>query len=148
VVAQVPTINPVNQMVYRSGKDGLERVMGMLAADRVQRFDGGASKYVKVVGLQGEVSALGAPDAYEAVTRNAAEAPNWINKVTLESLEIYIEYLPTASIELISPTPLMMVLAEKDSLIPVELARAAFDRAGDPKELHTFPLWTFRSLRI
>ena len=94
VVAQVPTINPVKQMVYRSGSDGLERVMGMLAADRVQRFDGGASNYIKVVGLQGEVSALGAPDAYEAVTRNAAEAPNWINKVTLGSLEIYIEYLP------------------------------------------------------
>ena len=75
----------------------------MLAADRVQRFDGGASNYVKVVGLQGEVSALSGPDAYEAVTRNGAEAPNWINQVTLESLEIYIEYLPTASIELISP---------------------------------------------
>ena len=143
VVAQVPTINPVKQMVYRSGSDGLERVMGMLAADRVQRFDGGASNYIKVVGLQGEVSALGAPDAYEAVTRNAAEAPNWINKVTLGSLEIYIEYLPTASIELISPTPLMMVLAENDSLIPVELARAAFDRAGDPKELHTSPCGHF-----
>ena len=143
VVAQVPTVDPVKQLVYRSGRDGLERMMGMLAADRVQRFDGGASNYVKVVGLQGEVSALSAPDAYEAVTRNAADAPNWINKVTLESLEIYTEYLPTASIELISPTPLMMVLAEKDSLIPVELSRAAFDRAGDPKELHTFPCGHF-----
>ena len=58
-------------------------------------------------------------------------------------LEIYIGYLPAASIELISPTPLMMVLAEKDSLIPVELARAAFDRAGGPKELHTFPCGHF-----
>lgn len=50
-----------------------------------------------------------------------------------------VGYHPTASIELISPTPLLMILAEQDSLIPVELARAAFDRAGDPKELHTFP---------
>ena len=148
VVAQVPTINPVKQIVYRSGRDGLEWIMGMLAADRVQRFDGGASNYMKVVGLEGEVSALSGPDAYEAVTRNAAEAPNWINKVTLESLEIYTEYLPTASIELISPTPLMMVLAEKDSLIPVELARATFDRAGDPKELHTFPCGHFEVYEI
>ncbi len=111
VVSQVPTISPVEQIAYRSGRAGLEQIMGMLAADRVQRFDGGASNYMKVVGLQGEVCALGGLDSYEAVTRNAAEAPNWVNQVTLESLEIYIEYLPTARIELISPTPLMMVLA-------------------------------------
>ena len=143
VVAQVPTINPVEQIVYRSGKDGLDQLMGMLVADRQQRFEDGAVNYVKIVGLPGEVSALSAPDAYEAMMRSAAGAPNWINQVTLESLENYIEYLPTASIELISPTPLMMVLAEEDSLIPVELARSAFDRAGEPKELHTFPCGHF-----
>ena len=58
-------------------------------------------------------------------------------------MENYVENLPTASIELISPTPLLMILAEKDTLIPVELARAAFDRAGDPKELHTLPCGHF-----
>ena len=89
------------------------------------------------------MSALSVPDAYEAMIRNAAGAPNWINKVTLESLENYIQYLPTASIELISPIPLMMILAEQDTLIPVELALAAFDRAGDPKELRTFPCGHF-----
>ena len=57
----------------------------------------------------------------------------------MESLEKYVEYVPTASIELISPTPLLMVLAEHDSLIPVELARAAFDRAGDPKKFQVIP---------
>ena len=139
VVAQVPTINPVKQIVHRSGKDGLDRLMGMLVADRQQRFEDGTVNYMKMVGLQGELSVLSVADAYEAMTRNAAGAPNWINQVTLESLENYIEYLPTASIELISPTPLMMALAEKDSIIPVEVARAAFDRTGDPKELHTFP---------
>ena len=82
---------------------------------------------------------MNAPDAHEAMTRNAATAPNWINKVTVESLEAYIEYHPTASIELISPTPLLMILAEQDSLIPVELAREVFDRASHPKELKTFP---------
>ncbi len=113
--------------------------MGMLVKDRTQRFENGTVNYVKIVGLPGELSALSAPDAYEAMTRNAVGAPNWINQVTLESLENYIEYVPTASIELISPTPLLMVLAEQDSLIPVELARAAFDRAGAPKELQVYP---------
>lgn len=139
VVAQVPTISPWRQIIHRSGRDGLNQLMHMLTADRLQRFDSETVNYIQVVGPKGELSALSAPDAYEAMTRNAAIAPNWINKVTMESLENYTEYHPTASIELISPTPLMMVLAEQDSLIPAELARAAFDRAGDPKELKTFP---------
>ncbi len=36
VVVQVPTIHPVKQIVYRAGKDGLERLMGMLTEDRTQ----------------------------------------------------------------------------------------------------------------
>ena len=143
VVAQVPTIDPVKQIVHRSGKGGLEPLIGMLATDRTQRFKDGTVNYVKIVGLPGELSLLSVPDAYQAMTRNAAEAPNWINQITLESLENYIEYVPTASIELISPTPLLMVLAEQDSLIPVELSRAAFDRAGDPKELQVVPCGHF-----
>ena len=143
VVAQVPTIDPVKQIVHRSGRDGLERFMGMLAADRAQRFKDGTVNYAKIVGLPGESAVLNAPDAYDAMTRNAAKAPNWINQLTLESLESYVEYVPTASIELISPTPLLMVLAEQDSLIPIELARAAFDRAGDPKNLLVLPCGHF-----
>ncbi|MCH9036559.1 MAG: alpha/beta hydrolase [Chloroflexi bacterium] len=143
VVAQVPTICPWRQIVHRSGQDGLDRLLGMLTADRVQQFETGIRNSIKVVGLQGELSALSVPDAYEAMMRNAEIAPNWINSVTMESLENYVGYHPTASIELISPTPLIMILAEKDSLIPVELARTAFDRAGEPKELHTFPCGHF-----
>ena len=143
VVAQVPTINPVKQIVHHSGTDGLEQLMGILASDRAQRFQGGTVNYVKVVGLPGELAALGVPGAYEAMMKYASGAPTWNNQVTLESLENYVEYVPTANIALISPTPLLMVLAEHDSLIPVELARAAFDRAGDPKKLKVLPCGHF-----
>ena len=98
---------------------------------------------MKVVGLPSELAALGAPGAYEAMMKYASGAPSWINQLTLESLENYVEYVPTANIELISPTPLLMVLAEHDSLIPVELARAAFDRAGGPKKLQVLPCGHF-----
>ena len=134
VVAQVPTINPVGQVIRRSGRDGFERVMDMLAEDRVRRFDGEPSRAIKVVAPEGELSALGVPEAYEAMTRQAANAPSWVNSVTLESLDDYIQYAPTAAIELISPTPLLMVVAEDDLLIPADLSRghvlhlAAFDR--------------------
>ena len=144
VVAQVPTIDPVKQIVHRSGKDGLERLIGMLATDRAQRFKDGTVNYLKIVGLPGELSMLSVPDAYEAMMKYASGAPTWNNQLTLESLENYVEYVPTANIELISPTPMLMVLAEQDSTIPVELARAAFDRAGDPKSLQVFPCGHFQ----
>lgn len=142
-VAQVPTINPWRQIMHRSGQAGLERLMGMLIADRIQRFNTGAVNYMKVVAPKGELAALSTPDAFEAMTRNGALAPTWINKVTMESLESYVEYQPTASIERISPTPLLMALAERDTIIPIELQRAAFERAGEPKELKTFPCGHF-----
>ena len=122
--------------------------MRMVATDRTQRFQDGTVNYVKVVGPPGELAALSTPDAYELMMKKSAGAPNWINQVTLESLENYVEYVPTANIELISPTPLLMVLAEQDSLIPVELARAAFDRAGDPKKLEVFPCGHFEVYEV
>ncbi len=115
----------------------------MLATDREQRFDGEPSGRVKVVAPEGELSALSVPEAYEAMIRQAMIAPSWVNSVTLESLEDYVQYLPTARIELISPTPLLMVIAEADALIPADLARAAFERAGKPKELHVAPCGHF-----
>ena len=148
VVAQVPTINPAKQIVHRSGKDVLKQLMGMFATDRTQRYQDGTVNYMKIVGLPGELSVLGTPDAYELMMKESAGAPNWINQLTLESLENYVEYVPTANIELISPTPLLMVLAEQDSLIPVELARAAFDRAGEPKKLEVLPCGHFEVYEV
>lgn len=136
VVSQVPTINPLEQVVRRSGRDGLQRLTEMLAEDRERRFDGQPSRSVKVVAPQGELSALSVPEAYDAMSREAASAPSWVNSVTLDSLEDYVQYVPTANLELVSPTPMLMVLAEADSLIPADLAIAAFEAAGEPKKLH------------
>jgi fermentation-respiration switch protein FrsA (DUF1100 family) len=143
VVAQVPTIDPVRQIVHRSGEDGFASLLGQLTADRARRLEDPSVSYIKVVGAPGEVAALGVPDAYEAMMRNAADAPSWVNTLTLDSLENYVEYLPTARIERISPTPLLMVLAEEDSLIPAVLIREAFERAGEPKKLIAYPCGHF-----
>ena len=55
------------------------------------------------------------------------------NAVTLESLEKMLEYDPPGAIELVAPTPLLVIGARRDSLIPVEALRAAVARAGEPK---------------
>lgn len=50
-------------------------------------------------------------------------------------MEAFLEYDPAGSIHLISPTPLLMIVAEKDTLTPTDLAIAAYERALEPKKL-------------
>ena len=135
-VAQVPAIGAWRQMVATGQREDFDQMAGLLVLDRVVRFTAGAVNELKVVAPPGEPCVLAVPDAYEWFEKLGAElAPTWRNAVTLESLEQMLEYDPAGPIELISPTPLLMILAEGDSLIPVDVARAAFERAGDPKEL-------------
>jgi len=59
--------------------------------------------------------------------------------ITVESLEKFVAYDPTDASELVSPTPLQMIVAEQDAVIPMSLARSGFDRAGEPKEFVALP---------
>jgi fermentation-respiration switch protein FrsA (DUF1100 family) len=70
-------------------------------------------------------------------------APNWRNQVTVESLEKIREFDPVGPIHLIAPTPLLMIVAERDSLIPSALVIAAYERARDPKALSMLPCGHF-----
>jgi fermentation-respiration switch protein FrsA (DUF1100 family) len=57
----------------------------------------------------------------------------------VRSLELALEYNPAANIHLISPTPLMIVVAQNDTLTPTDLAIEAFGRAREPKQLVIVP---------
>ena len=144
-VVQVPAISVWRAFLQASGGEAseenqgravLQGLLGMLRADRDARFESGAVNTLAVVAPPGEMSVLGVPDAYEWFQKHVvSSAPTWINRVTVESLERMVEYDPAGAIELISPTPLLMILAENDSLLSLDLAREAFARAGDPKRL-------------
>jgi fermentation-respiration switch protein FrsA (DUF1100 family) len=64
----------------------------------------------------------------------------WKNEVTVRSLEARHEYCPSAHIHYISPTPLLMIMAEDDVLTPPDLALEAFEKARQPKELTIVPV--------
>jgi fermentation-respiration switch protein FrsA (DUF1100 family) len=135
-VAQVPAIGAWRQMLASGQRDDFDQMASLLTMDRVARFASGAVSELKVVAPPGEPCVLAVPDAYEWFEKLGAElAPTWRNAVTTESIEKMLEYDPAGPIELVSPTALLMILAEGDSLIPVDVARAAFERAGPPKEL-------------
>jgi fermentation-respiration switch protein FrsA (DUF1100 family) len=135
-VAQVPLINGWANAQRLMRPDVFAEFLKVVAADRVARYTEGTGASIPVVAPEGEPSALPTPESYEWFTHTGeTEAPNWLNEVSIESMEAFLEYNPAASIHLISPTPLMMVVAGNDTLTPTDLAIAAYERALEPKEI-------------
>src|SRR5205814_769032 len=85
-------------------------------------------------------AALPTADSFQWFTETAADrAPSWRNEVTLRSVEMFTEYEPGTYLPWISPTPLLMIVAERDHLTPAELATAAYEHANEPKRLVILP---------
>ena len=61
--------------------------------------------------------------------------PLWLNQVTLRSAEMMMDYEPGIYIERISPTPLLMILTNRDIVTPTDIALEAWRRAHEPKKL-------------
>ena len=135
-VAQVPAISGWRGALMAGMKPMLQQVLAERANERTARFGSGEVVYRPVVGAPGSPAVLATLDSYEWFPKAAARAPSWINRVDLDSTDAMMGYDPAGPIELISPTPLMIVAAERDSLIPIALVREAFERAGEPKALH------------
>ena len=52
---------------------------------------------------------------------------------------MFTEYEPVTYLPYISPTPLLLLVAVGDHLVPSELAIAAYDKAHEPKKLVILP---------
>jgi len=142
LVAQVPAIgSPVSR--HARSPERWERDGRAAAEDRVDRYRTGAISYVNVVAPPGEPCIIPGQSAYDFFTGSQASAPAWRNGLTRESLEKMREFDNVTSIGLISPTPLTVIAAEADELIPVEALRNVYDRAGEPKEFHALPVTHF-----
>jgi fermentation-respiration switch protein FrsA (DUF1100 family) len=59
----------------------------------------------------------------------------WDNKLTLRSLELYRSYEPGAFVAQISPTPLLMITTDNDTVTPTDEILSAYNRALEPKRL-------------
>jgi fermentation-respiration switch protein FrsA (DUF1100 family) len=138
VAVQVPALNLPHSLIALISRDVFNGLLQALADDQVVREAGGAGAALPVVNAPGQPAFLAAQDAYAWFTASADRAPAWRNSISLESIARVAEYIPDAVIELIAPKPLLMQVAAKDSLIPVNLARQAFYRAGEPKTLEVY----------
>jgi hypothetical protein len=141
VVGQVPLISGRANIRALVRADFIAGFREMFDADRLARFQGKAPAMVPVVDKDPlAASALPTPDSWEWFTQTGeTRAPAWRNEVTLRTVEMLGEYEPGSYLPYISPTPLLLLVAEGDHLTPSEFAIAAFDTAHQPKELVIMP---------
>jgi rhodanese-related sulfurtransferase len=109
----------------------------MLSQDRIRRYETGEVNYLPFVAPPGQPCFF--PSSEEAreffAAAQVASEGRFENRITLESLERLSHFEPAVRIDAISPTPLRMILAKKDFLIPADIALAAYARAHEPKSL-------------
>ena len=141
VVGQVPLISGRANIRALVRADFIAGFREMFDADRLARFQGKAPAMVPVVDKDPlAASALPTPDSWEWFSETGeTRAPAWRNEVTLRTVEMLGEYEPGIYLPWISPTPLLLVVAEGDHLTPSEFAITAFDTAHQPKELVILP---------
>ncbi len=90
---------------------------------------------IRSEGVEGPV-VLDQPESVEWFDRWEARAPRWQNSITLENaMGTEPAWDPGVCIAHVAPRPLLLVVASDDRLASTEVTLAAFERAGEPKEL-------------
>ena len=134
VVAQVPSLT--NQEARRAADPSRWDAVGrFLLNDRIERYQTGKVNYIKVVSSEADPCALPGLESFNAFMALKERAPNWRNGITVESLEKIREFDPVTHIAMIAPAALLVIAAERDSLIPIAAVRKNFERAPEPKKL-------------
>jgi fermentation-respiration switch protein FrsA (DUF1100 family) len=137
VVGQVPLISGHRNARRLIRADFWAGLNGMFEDDRRNRYAGKPPVMIPVVAENPAApSALPTADSWAWFTETGkTRAPSWRNEVTLRSVEMFTEYEPGAYVGYISPTPLLLVVAQGDHLTVADEALAAYERALEPKKL-------------
>jgi fermentation-respiration switch protein FrsA (DUF1100 family) len=141
VVAQVPLVSGYENIRSLVRSDLIGGFQDMFDADREARFRGEAPAMVPAVNEDpAGPAAMPTPDSYQWFTEtHELRAPSWRNEITLRSVEMLREYEPDSYVHRIAPTPLLVLVAEKDVLTPTELTLATYQKAREPKKLVILP---------
>jgi uncharacterized protein len=141
VVSQVPMVSGHANARRLVRSDFMAAFQAQFDADREARFRGERPVMVPVVDADPLApSALPTADSYEWFTgTHELRAAAWRNEVTLRSVEMFMEYEPGVYLPWISPTPLLMCVAENDVLTVSDLAIDCFEYARQPKKLVIMP---------
>lgn len=138
VVSQVPFMNGHRNLQQFLPIDGVEGFHAMLDADRERRLRGEGSEYMKMCSLDpNEPHVFPGEKTYNYIHHYVDADPNstWENRVTLRSIEYMSEYDVSGFMAMISPTPLLMILARNDTTTPSDIALDYYNMVPGPKDL-------------
>ncbi|KAK4951609.1 hypothetical protein LTR10_010586 [Elasticomyces elasticus] len=139
VLSQVPLVNGwdnFNRLIRPDFQPALNQTFQQ---DRLARMSGKEPGKIPVVHENPlEMSSMPSADSYQFFSMWEKKS-NWKNEVTIRSIELLRANDPAHGIHRISPTPLLMTVAQDDVLTPPDLALEAFSRAREPKQLHIIP---------
>jgi len=138
VVSQVPLMNGhrnLQQFLAISDVAGFHQ---MLDEDRARRVNGESSTYMKICSNDpNEPHVFPGNETYNYLAAFVETNPDtsWENRVTLASIEYMTEYDASGCMDLISPTPLLMILARDDTTTPADIALDCYNKVAGPKDL-------------
>lgn len=140
VVSQVPWISGRENVLRMGGEQALVTFGAMLDAERAAGLAGADPARTTLVRRRDDDSpgfALFAVDeSYDYFVDGLAGIPaSWDNSFTTRSIGYAQEYDVRPLARLVSPTPLLMVVARHDVTMPTDLAVEFYDAALEPKEL-------------
>ncbi|WP_213878942.1 alpha/beta hydrolase [Pseudomonas sp. dw_358] len=137
VSSQVPAISGSADVRMAVRPDLMPGLIEAFEADRTARYAGEPALLMEVVAEDPKADcALPGQDCFDFFTQSHARvAPAWRNEVTLKSIELLNEYEPGYAIDRISPTPLQMIVALKDTVTVPDAALKAYEQALQPKHL-------------
>ncbi|WP_426004839.1 alpha/beta hydrolase [Paenarthrobacter sp. NyZ202] len=138
VVSQVPTISGYQQGLRRVPAGASVKLEESFAADELAQLRGEELHRIALVSDGSIPAAYTDPDAVAFYLQPLPDGA-WENNVTIRSTRAARAYEPGVFITRVSPTPLMMVVADNDTVTPTDLALKAYQEALPPKELVLFP---------
>lgn len=130
IVSQVPLVSGQRTFDSWVPADKRARFMERLLVDRDRRAEG-APPGTTPAALPGSET--------EEWAKTVDKLGAYGNFVTLRSLELLRTYEPISFVSRIAPTPLLMIVADRDTQTPVEWQLEAFALAAEPKRLVTLP---------
>ncbi|MGD9921507.1 MAG: alpha/beta hydrolase [Pseudorhodoplanes sp.] len=143
VVSQVPTISGFAQSRRRMNTDAIRAMRERFDADRSRRMDGNPPATMPIVSV--DPAKPGYFNSQRAYDNYMVEG--FCNEITVRSIELAWENEPAIHVGRISPTPLLMIVADEDEATPTDLALQAYAQALEPKQLllvkggHFTPYW-------
>lgn len=105
-----------------------------LAEDWRQRVTTGQSKIVGRLDIM-----LPDPATRANAEWASRQFPNSCTQLPLETAQAVMDYHPEEVVGRIAPRPVLFIVAERDVLVPHEVTRELYERAGEPKKWVVIP---------